>query len=157
MPCRLAPCLLLFACGTIRGYEGERLPREERAVIVSHCASAVSVQIVDIDGRKLDRSWLQGEKLELSPGVHHITLDVTWGALGRTAWLSWGIGPWLAVNEATERNATAEARVNVQAGGRYVFTASVTSRDLAVFEITDAETGGRVAGSGRPGILALEE
>ncbi len=142
---------------TIRGYEGERLPKDERAVIVSHCASAVDVRIEEISGRRLDLQWSQGGKLELAPGGHRISLRVTWAALGKTAWLSWGLIPWLAVNEATERRASFDVLVNVKPGRRYVFTASVTSREMPVYAIVDAETDELVAGRHRPGFLALQQ
>lgn len=154
---RLACILLLFGCaGTIRGYEGEPLPAEETAVIVSHSAPAVRIQIAELDGQKLDRKWSQGGRLELRPGEHWIALDVTWGALGPTSWLSVGILPWFAINEATARHATADILVHVEAGKRYVLVARVSSEEEALYEITDAETGAHVAGQRLPGIFAFQ-
>ena len=153
---RLASLLLLASACTIRGHDGD-LAEGEEAVIVSHCAGAVYVRILEIDGKEIDRDWYQGGTLELAPGYHRIVLDVTWKALDRTAWLSWGPLTWLAVNAATARDASVDIGVNVKPGRRYVFTASVTSRDMPTSELVDAETDELVAGHRRSGLLALEE
>jgi len=131
MTLRLAPCLLLAACGTIRGYEGERAPPEERATIVSHAPANVRVRVVDVDGVDIDRKWSQGGTLELRPGLRAITLRLA----GRLPHELVDL-PFFEVANC----ATVDILVDVEAGRRYVFVASVQAEDEAAYEITDAET-----------------
>jgi hypothetical protein len=147
---RPALCLVLAGCTTtLRGYPGEPLPAEQTAVIVSRAASAMTVNIVALDGVPVDALWDRGDRLELTPGRHVITLDLTWRVKRLSIPFSLDEAvtelAFAGVNAAVSTQATAAITVDVEAGRRYTLVASVPSDGEAEYEIADRETGAIVA------------
>jgi hypothetical protein len=149
---RLPLCILLASCtATIRGYEGEELASDATAVIVCRAAKVVRITIVDVDGRPLDEEWGRGDRLELEPGSHTVTLDVaeevvpdTGGGATNVAGALWELMAD-AVIAASARRARAFVVVSVEAGVRYEFTARVPSEGRSAYEITVSGTDAVVA------------
>jgi hypothetical protein len=144
-------CILLAGCaGTLLGYPGDRLPEEEVAVIVSRSASAVRVGIVDLDGAALDEEWGRGDRLELTPGRHSLTLELTWRPVpAKRLWPTVGdvVEAALAagINAAASQEATVGIDVDVEAGKRYALVVRVASEGEAEYEVTEDGTGVVVA------------
>jgi hypothetical protein len=139
-------CILIASCaGTIRGYEGEELPSDATAVIVCRAAKVVRITIVDVDGRPMDESWDRGDRLELEPGRHSVTIDVAEEVVPDVGGGTGVAGElWDLVNDlvtaASARRASAFVVVHVEAGVRYEFTARVPSEGRAAYEITVSGT-----------------
>lgn len=156
MRCGLVAFLLLAGCAsTLRGYPGDRLPDDETAVIVSHAAKAMRIEVIDVDGTTRDWKWDRGDRLELTPGEHWITLDLTWRVTGvhgvripTTLNQAVDTLTFSTINAATSTRAATTVTVHVEAGKRYLLVARVPSEGEARCEITDAETGALVASSG---------
>jgi negative regulator of sigma E activity len=118
---------------------------------VSRAAKVVVARIVALDGADADEQWRRGDRLELTPGRHSITLDLTENVVGDptvSITLTDLVYDLMAVgaNAVGAREARVFVVVNVEAGRRYLFVARVSSDGEATYEITDAETGAVVSG-----------
>lgn len=63
----------LYGCGTIQVYTGDRLPKEEAAIIKQNGTRPYYTAIKEIDGKSVDSLF---KNFEILPGVHTLRINV---------------------------------------------------------------------------------
>jgi hypothetical protein len=104
---------------------------------VSRCPKAVTVEITSLDGSPVEERWDPGDRLELLPGTHLISLQLGWNAVGRQDVITGLL--LLPVSVATSRSAAANVTVHVEAGRTYSLVAKVPADDTAEVAVHGTE------------------